>query len=249
MPEAAVSRHDDQSVHGSVWPILAALGATVTLLGILVPVLAGPGVALLAWSVIGWGREDLRHAPAAGLAAEDRGDRWWAVAYLIAGEVVLFGMLFFYYFWAWSHSDVWPGVEPGARMIAYVNTILLLGSGWTAHAAHKALVRGDTRGAHRGLVTTLGLGGAFLALQAYEYATAGFTPASSPFGSAFYGLTGIHGLHVLVGLLVLGAMALTLRRTGDRPTHRGLGAAVLYWHFVDLVWLAILIVVYHGGGA
>lgn len=230
--------------HGSRWPIYVSLGATLLLLGIVNGWLALPGAAVLTWAVSGWLREDVNHLPA---PVQGRSDRWYGVAFLIMGEVVLFGVLFFFWFWARSHSPAWPpeGTEMPELGVIFANTAALLASGWTVHQADTRLRKGDTKAFRRYMSATILLGVIFLGGQAFEYAKLGFSPATNPFGSAFYALTGIHGLHVLFGL---GALAIILglvaRKRIGAERAPGIGAAVLYWHFVDVVWLGILAVVY-----
>ncbi len=230
--------------HGSWWPLVVGTGAMLTLLGVLVPPLGLLGAVTLVGGVAGWVREDLAVRPT---AQAGHGDRWWAVLFLIVGEVVLFGTLFTYYFWAKAHAGSWLDLEGRSVMVALANTVLLLTSGWTAHGAHKALEAGDAARFRRGLFVTLVLGLLFLSGQAYEYITAPFGPTTHAFGTAFYALTGVHGLHVAAGLGVLGSMLVLAVRGRIGTGHaKGVGAAVLYWHFVDVVWLAILGFVYLG---
>jgi len=96
-----------------------------------------------------------------------------------------------------------------------------------------------------GIVATIVLGGAFLVGQAFEYAHAGFGLGSGLLGSSFFTLTGFHGAHVLVGLLLL---VLVLAKMSLMPhvpgRHPGLEAAALYWHFVDAVWVVVFTVLY-----
>ena len=113
--------------------------------------------------------------------------------------------------------------------------------------AERALRRGDRSGFLRWLGTTLALGGIFLVNQALEYAgllQRGVTNNSSLFGSTFFTVTGFHGLHVLAGLVVL-AIFFTLgwRRLLSGRQSDALGAVAYYWHFVDVVWVVVFIVI------
>ncbi len=84
-----------------------------------------------------------------------------------------------------------------------------------------------------------------MAIQMYEYSNAGFLWGDHPYGTAFFSLTGLHGLHVLVGLLVFIVVAV-LMRNGYMSTdrHDGYRAVTMYWHFVDAVWIVLFLVVY-----
>ncbi len=114
--------------------------------------------------------------------------------------------------------------------------------------AHSAYYDGDSRQARVWLAATALLGTTFLAGQIFEFTEfihEGLTLTSSPFGSAFYMLTGFHGAHVAVGVLLLGAM-FVLSLSGRLYDDRGLNVELvgLYWHFVDIVWIVIFTVVY-----
>jgi cytochrome c oxidase subunit 3 len=144
-------------------------------------------------------------------------------------------------------------VEPFKTMgpwpIPTINTALLLTSGVTLTIAHHAL-RENLRGRTIAFMwMTVVLGVAFLGLQAYEYAEAyehlNLKLSSGIYGSTFFMLTGFHGLHVLVGMLMLLFITLRLMRghfTADR--HFGFEGAAWYWHFVDVVWLGLYVIVY-----
>lgn len=105
--------------------------------------------------------------------------------------------------------------------------------------------RGDVRRLTLSLVATIVLGGAFLATQVVEYARLEHMPQTNAYWSVFYTITGIHGAHVLLGLLML-AMNLVRATRGHFTSERHLAVqnGALYWHTVDLVWIAIVIALY-----
>ena len=114
--------------------------------------------------------------------------------------------------------------------------------------AHNAFYKSDARGTRIWLGATALLGTTFLAGQIYEFtefAHEGLTLSTSSFGSAFYMLTGFHGAHVAVGVMMLLAMFF-LSADGRLRDDRGLNVELigLYWHFVDIVWIVIFTVVY-----
>ncbi len=79
----------------------------------------------------------------------------------------------------------------------------------------------------------------------YEYSTAGFIWSSHAYGTAFFSLTGLHGLHVLVGLIMIGAVLFLMAKGHyDRPRHDSFRAIIMYWHFVDAVWVLLFFIVY-----
>ena len=144
-------------------------------------------------------------------------------------------------------------VEPfqtiGPFWLPTINTALLLTSGVTLTIAHHAL-----RDNHRGKAVTwmwitVLLGATFLVVQGYEYAHAyndlNLKLSSGIFGSTFFMLTGFHGFHVFVGMLMLLFITLRIMKGHFTPErHFGFEGAAWYWHFVDVVWLGLYVVVY-----
>lgn len=172
---------------------------------------------------------------------------WWAMATFIASEAIFFATLISSYLFLRFSAPTWP--PPGmARLpidLALLNTAFLLSSGIPQHIASQAIKRGDRKTHQRGTILAMILGICFLCGQAYEYTHVGFTPADGAYGSTFFTTTGFHGAHVTVALIFL---LVTLIRSikGDfTPQHHfGVEAATMYWHFVDAVWVALLITVY-----
>ncbi len=169
-------------------------------------------------------------------------------------------MLFFGFFWAYFHASLAPGVELGGVWppigitsvdpwsIPLLGSMFLLSSGATATMAHNALINGNKDLALTGLGFTVLLGALFLVLQFNEYRFGQFTIADSVFGSTFYMTTGLHGSHVLVGVLFLSFCLLRLYRDGYTTHHaEGLEFALYYWHFVDIVWLFVFLSFYWWG--
>jgi cytochrome c oxidase subunit 3 len=144
-------------------------------------------------------------------------------------------------------------VEPFETMgpwpLPTINTALLLTSGVTLTIAHHALIAGHRARTILWMWATVALGVAFLFVQGYEYAHAysdlNLKLSSGIFGSTFFMLTGFHGFHVFVGMLMLLFVTLRLMKghfTSER--HFGFEGAAWYWHFVDVVWLGLYVVVY-----
>ena len=128
------------------------------------------------------------------------------------------------------------------------SSFVLLMSSLTMVLAVSAIERGDHHRLRAWLVATALLGSAFVAGQVYEFtafSTEGLGFTTSRFSSAFYGLTGFHGVHVTVGIIMLVSMLLLSLR-GKLPEHKAESVEIvgLYWHFVDLVWILIFAVVY-----
>jgi len=152
----------------------------------------------------------------------------------------------------------WPTAGPGlgekfapmgAWGIPALNTLLLLSSGVTVTIAHWGLLRGNRAQLIWGLVATVALGIAFLGFQAYEYGHAysdlNLRLTSGAYGATFYMLTGFHGFHVTVGTLML--IVILGRSIAGHFTaehHFGFEGVAWYWHFVDVVWLLLFVLVY-----
>ena len=159
----------------------------------------------------------------------------------------------------WQGFDgAWPNdgpyiVDPFTPMEAWgipaINTLILLSSGATLTWAHYGLLKGNRSQLKLGLLATILLGALFIGLQAYEYAHAyaelNLRLDTGIYGSTFYLLTGFHGLHVTVGAIMLTVMlGRVLAGHFTAEHHFGFEAAAWYWHFVDVVWLILFVVVY-----
>jgi cytochrome c oxidase subunit 3 len=171
-------------------------------------------------------------------------------------------MAFFSVFWAFFHASLSPDVFIGSTWppvgidslnpfgIPLLNTLLLLSSGAFVTYSHHALINGNREGAINGAIWTIVLAVIFTGLQYFEYVEAGFTFSDSAYGTVFFASTGLHGLHVIVGtiFLTVGFLRIVLYHlTSDH--HLGFESAILYWHFVDVVWLFLFVSVYWWGGA
>jgi len=166
-------------------------------------------------------------------------------------------MAFLSVFWAFFHSSLAPTIEIGGTWppvgiesvdpfaIPLLNTILLLSSGAFVTWGHHALIKGDRFGAIVGTLMTIVLAIIFTGLQAFEYMEAPFSFADSVFGTTFYASTGLHGLHVLVGTIFLTVAFIRIVQYHYTDAHHaGFEASILYWHFVDVVWIFLYIFVY-----
>ena len=166
----------------------------------------------------------------------------------IASEVMLFGSFFTAYFFVRviDQAPAWPPADFELPVfVAGVNTAILVTSSFTMHWALQAIKRGNRAGLQAGLVLTLALGITFLLTQGREYSRVGFAPHDEAFGTIFYGLTGLHGAHVFVGLSLL-TMA-TIRAFRGHFTaehHHGVEIPGIYWHFVDVMWIVVYATVY-----
>jgi cytochrome c oxidase subunit III len=166
----------------------------------------------------------------------------------IASEIMLFGSFFTAYFFVRvvNNAPEWP--PPPFELpvfVAGVNTVILLTSSFTMHWALQSIKRGNRAGLQAGLVLTLALGLTFLLTQIREYSRIGFAPQDGGFGSTFYGLTGLHGAHVFIGLTILTfATIRAFRGHFTAENHHGVEIPGIYWHFVDVMWIVVYTTVY-----
>lgn len=165
----------------------------------------------------------------------------------IISEIMVFGAFFTAYFFVRVvDGNPWPaeGTEL-PKLIAGVNTAILLSSSITLHWALEAIKRGNRSAFKAGMATTAMLGATFLFIQVNEYVHIGFAPYDSAQASVFYGLTGLHGAHVALGLLILIIVTTRAFRGHFSPQeHRGVEIPGIYWHFVDVMWVIVYSTVY-----
>ncbi len=165
----------------------------------------------------------------------------------IISEVMLFGAFFTaYFFIRVVNGDAWPANgEELPKLVAGVNTAVLISSSFTMHWALEGARNENRRAMKVGMLTTLMLGFTFLCVQINEYVNIGFSPADNAQGSIFYGLTGLHGAHVFIGLmLLLFATVRVFRGHFDAKSHQGIEIPGIYWHFVDVMWIVVYTTVY-----
>ena len=165
----------------------------------------------------------------------------------IISEIMVFGAFFTaYFFIRVVNGDAWPaeGTEL-PKLIAGVNTAILLSSSFTMHWALECAKSGNRFGLKAGILTTFGLGATFLFIQINEYVHIGFAPQDSAQGTIFYGLTGLHGAHVFIGLTLLAMVTVRAFRGHYSPEeHRGVEVPGIYWHFVDVMWIIVYSTIY-----
>jgi cytochrome c oxidase subunit 3 len=163
----------------------------------------------------------------------------------LASELMFFAGLFAAWFTLRSVNDVWPpeDVELETARTAAATVVLVLSSG-TMHLAVEAARHDDRRRAIRWLAATALLGLVFLSNQAWEYAEAPFQIDDHAYGSIFYLMTGFHGLHVLGGLILMGAVAAAVAGRSRAPVRSTVEVCGYYWHFVDVVWVAMFTTIY-----
>jgi cytochrome c oxidase subunit 3 len=168
----------------------------------------------------------------------------------IASEIMLFGSFFTVYFFDRVVNKPFGGHWPPDGFhrpvyVAGVNTLILVTSSATMHWADTSIKKGNRAGLQAGLVLTLALGFTFLFTQVIEYHRIGFATKDTSFASTFFGLTGLHGAHVFVGLMILLVMTVRAFRGHFSPEHHhGVEIGGIYWHFVDVMWIVVYVTVY-----
>jgi cytochrome c oxidase subunit III len=168
------------------------------------------------------------------------------VLFLIAETMIFFGL--FAALMTFRSTGAFPAENTPELelLLPIVNTVILVSSSFVMHEGQKAIKKNDNAGLQLWFGITAVMGAIFLAGQVYEYHNMEFGLKSNLFGSCFYVLTGFHGLHVTFGLLLILAVLWRSRQTKhySSSSHFGVEAAELYWHFVDVVWLVLFVLVY-----
>jgi cytochrome c oxidase subunit III len=163
----------------------------------------------------------------------------------LASDLMLFSGFFAAYFFLRADATVWPPADVELDVTrAVVATAVLLASSVTLQVGiHRFERAGDLLALRRWTLVTALLGGLFLANQLLEYAQLPFGPSSHAYGSAYAGLTGLHAVHVAVGVALL--VYLAVRATPVRSLTREVTAGLaLVWHLVDLVWIGVFLTVF-----
>ena len=192
------------------------------------------------------------------------GNHTLAVQRGLSMGVILFivseALFFLAIFWTFFHSALSPGLEVGGQWppngidsinafeLPLLNTMLLLGSGFSITYAHHGIINGNRAAGLNGIGLTVALATAFTIFQGVEYTVSTFTISDSTFGSCFYFGTGFHGLHVIIGTAFIAVSLWRLIAYQFTLNHHlGLESSILYWHFVDIVWLFLFLAVYYWG--
>lgn len=185
------------------------------------------------------------HPPVTTVLDDRRGTA--AMWLFILTEAALFILLFFSYFYLAQGGWRWPGeVPPKLRLALPMLGVLWISSAVLHWGEKQVKARRYTRG-RTGLIITIVLGLIFLVMQSFEYMDhlKTLTPMSDVYGSIFYTITTFHAAHLMMGLLMLiYVLCLPRWEPVDRTPHRPYHNAALYWHFVDFIWLWIIIFLY-----
>jgi len=170
-----------------------------------------------------------------------------AIGWFILTEAMLFVAMFFSYFYLARNAATWPPDAPPKLPLALLMLVILLSSSATLEKAKWHLRRHAETAARWWVAGTILLGIVFLGVQVLEYRDhlRSLRPTSDAYGSIFYTITTIHGLHVVLGLLMLlFVLALPRLEPRTRLPYHPFHNASLYWHFVDAVWVLIVFCLY-----
>ncbi len=182
-------------------------------------------------------------------AIDTRSNGWWAVLWTIATEASLFGyMLFSYYYIAVQPHmpGTFPAGEPHPSIsLSGPNTLILIASSIAVGIAQHGIMRGSKLRLIGGVAVGLVLGLVFLVIQYFEWLEKSYTLATDSYSSLFFTITGFHMAHVVVGVLALsGLLVWSVMGYFNRARYAHVHIIAVYWHFVDVVWLAIFFTFY-----
>jgi cytochrome c oxidase subunit 3 len=273
MADSHAKNHDYHLVDPSPWPVVSSIAVLILAIGAVqymhdgTPWVMLLGLAGVLYAMVVWWRDVIIEANQGDHTPVVQLHHRYGMILFIASEVM------FFVAWFWAYFDVslypgeaiqvarseltggeWPpkGIETfDPWHLPLINTLVLLTSGTTVTWAHHALQHDDREGLKWGLILTVALGALFTCFQVYEYQHAAFGFSGHIYGATFFMATGFHGFHVLVGTIFL--LVCLLRAMNGQVSsqqHFGFEAAAWYWHFVDVVWLFLFVVIYIiGAGA
>ena len=238
-------------------PVALAATLTVTFFGLLISstwltaiAATGAAASILTWLWPNKSVAQLAQSTRAGRLVLDgsgvRSVAWWGMICVLVTEGAFFAYLLVSYFYlASSSTNAFPTHGPPELGLVLLNTFLLLSSSGTLEVAKRSVGRAaHTRAAVATAFTAL-LGVTFLALQMVEYGKKSIQPSDDAYASLFFTITGFHGLHVLVGVIMLIVMLIRILRKHFTPEHHtAVTNVTMYWHFVDAVWLAVFTALY-----
>lgn len=174
---------------------------------------------------------------------------FFGMVLFIVSELMLFASFFTAYFFIRVVQGQ-PWLPEGQELPVYIalaNSAILLSSSLSMHWALEGIKHNNRLALKSGLVVTILLGATFLGIQVNEYVNLGFLPKDSAQASVFFSLTGLHGAHVAVGLIILIVVAVRAFRGHygpEKEKHWGVEIPGIYWHFVDVMWIFVFTTLY-----
>ena len=193
--------------------------------------------------------DDHHHGPPAANRSSRVEPQLLGMLLFIISEVMVFGAFFTAYFFIRVVADgaTWFPVDGKDLPVAVagVNTAILLSSSLTLHWAQTSIKNGNRRGLQAGMLATFLLGLTFLFIQINEYIHIGFSPQDNAQATVFFSLTGLHGAHVTIGLVLLAMVTWrSFKGHFSAEHHHGVEIPGIYWHFVDIMWIVVYTTVY-----
>ncbi|MGH9466935.1 MAG: cytochrome c oxidase subunit 3 [Terriglobales bacterium] len=242
----------------SIWPILLAGGIGLVFLFAILIYAGVPLATLLIvvaaiYTVVcaaGWANtiavERRKHDQASTNRDLTRG-----FIFFLASEAMIFESYFEYYYFTRFKGSVWPpaGMPRLETTLPAIATLILVASSFTLNWSIQSFMKGKKTAAKNWLLMTIGMGIFFLGMQGFEWGylngVMGFHYQTGAYTSAYFLMTGFHGCHVTVGLILLSLVYFRMERNEyNKDYHYSLKAAEYYWHFVDVIWVLLFFTLY-----
>lgn len=168
------------------------------------------------------------------------------IVFLLSESVIFLSFFVGYIVYKTTTPDWLPAGVTGLEVKEpAINTVVLVSSSFVIYFAERALHRKNLMGFRGFLLATMAMGSYFLYGQAVEWSNLAFGFTSGVFGGTFYLLTGFHGLHVLTGILLQTIMLIRSFIPGNYDSGEfGVAATSLFWHFVDVIWIILFVLIY-----
>lgn len=252
--------HPFHIVNYRPWPIIRSWGVIIFIIGTIKIFhkirnsVITLGLIIIIITSIQWWRDVIRERTNQGFHTNKVAiNIKWGIIIFIISEILFFTS----FFWAFFHSRLAPSMELGINWppkninsfnpfkIPLLNSIILLSSGISVTWTHQIVILNNKKKRILSLLITIILGVYFTAIQIIEYIEAPFSINDRIYGTTFFLTTGFHGLHVIIGTIILRTSIVRLKNNHFSKIHHfGLEATIWYWHFVDVVWLFLFIFLY-----
>nr|WAP91728.1 cytochrome c oxidase subunit III [Idiocerini gen. 'Neoamritatus' sp.] len=258
-----MNNHPYHLVDNSPWPLTSSMGLMTLASGAIMwfnkfnLMLMTIGMIIILLTMFQWWRDIIRESTYQGKHTNKvmKSMKWGMIMFILS-EV----MFFTSFFWAFLHSSLAPSMEIGLQWppiniktfnpmyIPMLNTMILLSSGISMTWAHNAILNKNYSQVMKSMMITTMLGMYFSILQLYEYMESPFSISDSIYGSTFFMSTGFHGLHVMIGTLFIIISMMRIKNLHLSNLHHiGFESSAWYWHFVDVVWLFLYMMIYWWG--
>ena len=258
-----MKNHPYHLVDKRPWPITRSLGLLTIISGMIIWFHTNENwllifrIIITIITIIQWWRDVIRESTFQGIHTNKVILRIKiGIIIFITSEVLFFRS----FFWAFIHRRLSPNIEIGIIWppigiksfnpidIPILNTIILLSSGISLTWPHNSLINNNFTQTTQSIIITIILGLYFSIIQIYEYLESPFSIADSIYGSTFFIRTGFHGIHVIVGTIFIIISILRIKNLQISKTHHiGFESSAWYWHFVDVVWLFLYLLIYWWG--